>query len=83
MIRTAFLKAQNYAMKMQSKKEDKKPARDLRMEVLAQVLSKELPALITAQQSTEIMSALRLADEFDIKIILDGAAESYLLLNEI
>jgi imidazolonepropionase-like amidohydrolase len=29
------------------------------------------------------MSAMRLADEFDIKIVLDGAAESYLLLDEI
>ncbi len=29
------------------------------------------------------MSALRLVNEFDIKIVLDGAAESYLLLDEI
>ncbi len=83
MIRTALLKAQNYAKKMQNKKEDKRPDRDLKMEVLAQILSKELPALITAQKATEIMSALRLANEFDIKIVLDGAAEAYLLLDEI
>ena len=83
MIRTALLKAQNYVKKMQNKKEDKRPDRDLKMEVLAQILSKELPVLFTAQKATEIMSALRLADEFGIKIILDGAAESYLLLDEI
>ena len=29
------------------------------------------------------MSALRIADEFDINIVLDGASESYLLIDEI
>lgn len=39
--------------------------------------------LITAHKAQDIANALRLAKEFDLKIILDGAAESYLLIDEI
>jgi imidazolonepropionase-like amidohydrolase len=59
------------------------PARDLKLETLARVLSGELPLLLTADRAQDIASALRLADEFDIKLWLDSAAESYLLIDEI
>jgi imidazolonepropionase-like amidohydrolase len=83
MLRAELLKAQNYAQKMQAKEKDKRPERDLKMEMLVKALNKETPLLITAQKYTEIMSALRLAKEFDLKIVLDGAAESYLILDAI
>ncbi len=59
------------------------PGRDLRMEALGRVLAGEQPLLITAQRAQDIVSALRLAKEFGIKIWLDGACESYLLVDEI
>jgi len=59
------------------------PARDLRLETLVQVLEGKLPLLITADRSQDIASALRLAKEFNIKIWLDGAAEAYLLIDDI
>ncbi len=83
MLRAELLKAQHYARKRESKEVDKRPARDLEMDMLVKVLKKEIPALITAQKSPEIMSALRLAREFDFKLVLDGAAEVYLHLEEI
>ena len=39
--------------------------------------------MITANRAQDIDSVLRLGDEFHIKIILDGAAESYLLVDRI
>ncbi|TVQ54839.1 MAG: amidohydrolase [Phycisphaerales bacterium] len=57
--------------------------RNLRMEALGRVLDGELPLLITAHRAQDIASALRLAREFDIRIWLDGAAEAYLLTEEI
>jgi imidazolonepropionase-like amidohydrolase len=57
--------------------------RDLRLEVLARVLDREQPLLITADRARDISSALRLAKEFDIDIWLDGACESYLLVDDI
>ena len=83
MLRAKLLAAQQYAEKMQSEDESSRPARNLQMETLADVLSGKLPALITAQHATEIMSALRLADEFGFELVLDGAAEAYLVADEI
>jgi len=59
------------------------PARDLRLETLVRVLTGEQPLMITAHRAQDIASALRVAREFKIKIWLDGAAESYLLVDDI
>ena len=61
----------------------KPPPRDLAKEALGQVLDGELSLLITANTVPEIAAALRLQREFDFDLVLDGAAESYLLLDEI
>lgn len=47
------------------------------------VLRREVPLMITANRAQDIMSALRLKQEFNIDLVLDGGAESYLLLDEI
>jgi imidazolonepropionase-like amidohydrolase len=83
MLRSEFLKAQEYEAKRTSAKEDQKGARDLRLEVLVRVLKKEIPLLVNAQRAQDIISALRLAKEFNLRIVLDGAAESYLVIDEI
>ena len=43
----------------------------------------ELALMITADRATDIANALRVAQEFKIRIWLDSAAESYLLIDEI
>jgi hypothetical protein len=58
-------------------------ARDLRREAFARVIRRETPLLITANRAQDIVSALRLAREFNIRVVLDGAAESYLVVDEI
>ena len=59
------------------------PPRDLAKEALGRVLDGELSLLVTANTATEIAAALRLQREFEFDLVLDGAAESYLLLDEI
>ena len=86
MLRSELLKAQAYMEKIRAAADDDEkepPARDLRMEVLARVIAGDTPLLVTANRHNDIMTALRIADEFDIRIVLDGAAEAYLLLDEI
>jgi imidazolonepropionase-like amidohydrolase len=39
--------------------------------------------LVTANRAQDIMSALRLKQEFGINLVIDGGAESYLLLDEL
>lgn len=82
MLRAELLKAREYQQK-QTGPEDKRPSRDLHLEALARVLRGEAPLLITAQRAQDILSALRVAREFNIRIVLDGAAESYLVMEEI
>jgi imidazolonepropionase-like amidohydrolase len=83
MLRETFVKAQAYAEKMKLKDESKRPERNLKSEAVAKLLSGELTALVTAQTSRDIITAIRLAEEFKIKMILSGGAEAYLVLDEI
>ena len=82
-LRGEFLKAQDYAKKMSAKDPEKRPARDLKMELMNRILSGEVRILYTAQRATDIMTVLRLRKEFGFKLVLDGAAEAYLVLDEI
>ena len=83
MLRAEFIKAREYLDKREKAEEDKKPDRNLRLEVLGRLLNKELPLMVTANHVQDIAGVLRLAREFDLRIWLDGAAESYLLIDEI
>jgi imidazolonepropionase-like amidohydrolase len=84
MLRAKLIEAQNYTRRRALPADNaQRPARNLDLEVLAAVLDRRVPLLVTAQRSTEILSALRLQREFGFRMILDGAAESYLLTDEI
>lgn len=83
MLRAELLKAQEPVKKKPAEKADEPPSRDLKLEAWRRVLNGETPLMITAHRAQDIDSALRLAREFSLKIWLDGAAEAYLLLDEI
>lgn len=74
MLRAELIKAANYKPET---------ARDLKQEMWKRVLNREVPLLVTAQKAQDIMTALRIAKEFNIKLVLDGAAESYQIIDEI
>ncbi|MBS0189408.1 MAG: amidohydrolase family protein [Planctomycetes bacterium] len=57
--------------------------RNLRLEMLADVLDGKLPLTVTVNRSQDIESALRVQKEFGFKLILDMAAESYLLADQL
>ncbi len=98
LLRAQFIKAQEVVRAREKAEEasapgkdsedaegDKKepPARDLGLEVLADVLAGKTPLLVTAHRVQDIANALRLAKEFGFRLILDGAAEAYLLTDRI
>lgn len=83
MLRQKFIEAQEYMEKRRAEDPSKRPSKNLQMEALADVLSGKLTAMITAHRSQDIMTALRLKEEFGFDMILDGAAEAYLVLDEI
>ena len=83
MLREALMGAQRYAEEMASDDEDERPARDLRKEALARVLSGEAAALVTAHRAHDILTALRLAQEFGLRLVLDGGAEAPLVADQL
>lgn len=83
MLRAELIKAQEYAKKREAKDESKRPARDLKLETFLRALDGTQPLLIHADKQLDILAALRLAKEFNIKIVLDGAADAHLVLDQI
>ncbi len=83
MLRSEFLKAQDYMKRKGTKDPDKRPAPDLRMEMLSRILRKQTKALFTAHKATDIMAALRLQKEFGFAMVLDGVSEAYLVIDHI
>ncbi|MCM2316131.1 MAG: amidohydrolase family protein [Thermoanaerobaculia bacterium] len=83
LLRQALLDAQEYRTKLGSAAADKKPSRDLRKEAFASVLEGKTPLLVTVNRAQDIVSSLRLAKEFGIRIVLDGAADAHLVIDEI
>lgn len=76
MLRAELIKAQE-----NSKKTD--PAKDLRSEIMLRVIKREVPLLVTAHRAQDILTAIRIAKEFNIRIVLDGAADAHLVLDDI
>jgi imidazolonepropionase-like amidohydrolase len=83
MLRGELVKAQEYQKKLETAEKGKEPDRNLRTEIFVKVLKGELPLLITAYRLQDIMSVLRLAAEFKIHVVLDGASEVYMALDAV
>ncbi len=83
MIRTELIKTQAYIKKQHDKDSSKRPSADLKMDMLAKLLTGEIKALITANTANDIMNAIRLQKEFKFKLVIDGAAEAYRVIDEI
>jgi len=60
-----------------------KPRTNPTYEILARVLGKEIPLQIEAHRVDDILNALRLADEFDLRLILDKCTEGYKVADQI
>lgn len=78
----AALTAARAPEKPKAKGEDA-PAEKLDAQVWQDVLARRVPLMVTANRAQDIMSALRLKAEFGIEVVIDGGAESYLLLDEL
>lgn len=83
MLRQEFLKAEEYNKKMKGSDDSKKPERNLKNDILSLILEKKVPAVISAHSANDIMTALRLQKEFGFNLILDGASEIYLVIDEV
>ncbi len=80
LARETLIKAREYMEKVDAAggaADGKAPKRDLDMEALIPVLKGETPLLVHAERRDDILTAVRIADEFGLRIILDGATDAY------
>ncbi len=80
MLRQELIRAQEYAKK---RADGDLNGKDLKMEALADLLDGEMAALVSAHTAHDIVTALRVQKEFGFEMILEGASEAYLVMDEI
>ena len=80
MIRRAFVEAQNYLDKFAYTEPGKPtPARDLTHEAIGWVLRGEIPWRQHSHRADDIATAVRIADEFGYRLVIDHGTEAYLI----
>lgn len=77
-IRTALATARDWAAKDPAER----PV-DLTSEALARVLSREIPWRQHSHRADDIATALRIAEEFGLDLVLDHGTESYLIADRV
>jgi imidazolonepropionase-like amidohydrolase len=93
-LRQAFIDAQDYEQKLAAydkKKSDEKekdkagapPKRDLKLEALLPYLQGKKPVVLAAEEPNDLQTALDLANEFHLKVILNHVTHSAALLDKI
>jgi len=83
MLRDQFIKAREFLDKKSRSDGEASPPRDLALESLGSVLAREMPLVVEVHRHNDIMTALRLADEFEFDLVLAGASDAHLLIDEI
>jgi len=84
-LRENLIKAKMYVKKQNNAIEnpDKMPEFDMKMEALAKVIKKEIPLKAHAHRADDILTALRIAKEFNVDITLDHCTEGHLIIDSL
>jgi imidazolonepropionase-like amidohydrolase len=61
----------------EDEEEPKPPERDLKLEALGKVLRREMKARVHAHRADDMLTAIRIAEEFDLDLTLEHATEGY------
>ncbi|MGC7872780.1 amidohydrolase [Desulfosporosinus sp. SYSU MS00001] len=85
LLRQALVDAQVYKGKLEDGKNDpdKLPERDLGLEVLMKVIQREIPLRAHAHRADDIMTAIRIAREFDVDLVIEHCTEGHKIAEEL
>jgi len=82
-------KAQSYLRKLAAyqqagdKKKTEEPKKPDGLDAYIRLLRREVPAVVTASTTGDILAALEFVDEFGIRMVLAGAVEAWIVAEEI
>ena len=79
LMREAFAKAQSY----RRQREKGEAERDLRWEILGDVLDGKLPARCHAHRADDILTAVRISQEFGFRLTIEHCTEGHRVANEL
>ena len=84
-LREALYSATDYRMRKELAGDDrsKLPKYDMKAEALIPVLNRELPLKAHAHRADDIMTALRIAREFNLRITIEHCTEGHLIVDEL
>lgn len=84
-LRENLIKAQNYLAKLEKGKTDpdKAPEKDLKMEAFVKVLKRETKVRAHAHRADDIMTALRIAKEFNLDMSIEHCTEGHKITKEL
>jgi imidazolonepropionase-like amidohydrolase len=87
LLRQTLIQTQEYADKLQRYErkqaagnegnETSPPPRDLKLDALLPVLRGEIPLIVSADRFDDIHTAIRIAEEFGLSVVLNGGAEAH------
>lgn len=79
MLRETLVQAQTYARKVEEAKEKGEPGpdRDLKMEAIALALARRVPMRAHAHRADDILTALRIAEEFNLDLVVEHCTEGH------
>ncbi len=80
MLRETLTRAREY---MTQKNAGRQIPCDFKLEALIPVLKREMPVLVHGERSDDILTMIKIADEFNLRIILDGAAGAHKIVEAI
>ena len=84
-LRETLYDAKDYMLRKEAAGDDfsKRPKFDMKMEALIPVLKREIPLKAHAHRSDDIMTAIRIAREFGVRITIEHCTEGHLIVNEL
>ncbi|HIQ62973.1 MAG TPA: amidohydrolase [Candidatus Avichristensenella intestinipullorum] len=83
LFRQAMIDGLTYAQKMAQEDESKRPDRSLAKDILAMAATGRLLVKAHAHRADDILTALRLRDEFGLKMTIEHCTEGYLIAEEL
>ena len=85
LLRDALVRGQQYVEK-QSRAVTARtdpPERDLKLESIARVIRREIPLRIHAHRADDIMTALRIGCEFNLRLVIEHCTEGHLVADKL
>ncbi|ABO51396.1 amidohydrolase [Desulforamulus reducens MI-1] len=81
LLRETLVAAQTYQAKVAraATENTTPPERNLKMEAVVRVLKGEIPLRVHAHRADDIMTAIRIAKEFDLQLIVEHCTEGHLI----